>query len=204
MFFGNPLPFFQTLHWDQHLRHSQGFFTTGLVTSDNGYPSLSCKAYNGRVWLVFMVTCLHSAVLTTNNPEMRLAYSTCKALSVYFDRLERCPRYLNDAQARSQYDSMMQFVSGYHKLATLSLSLGQSRWKLIPKLHCCVHLAENALRDKYNPKYYHCFKDEDFMGLLKKLGCMVAKPLMEFRVLLRWQLRLASWSPGTGVWGLWI
>ena len=35
------------------LRHSQNFFSTGLISHDNGYPTLSCKAWNGRVLLFF-------------------------------------------------------------------------------------------------------------------------------------------------------
>ena len=77
------------------LRHSQNFFTTGLVSHDNGYPSLTCKAYNGRVFLVFLTTC-PDALLNQigDDQEVTLAFSTSKATCVSFDRIERYGRYL--------------------------------------------------------------------------------------------------------------
>lgn len=181
------------------LRHSQNFFTTGLVSHDNGYPYLTCKAYNGRVFLVFLTTCLDALLQQIgDNQEVTLAFSTSKAMCVSFDRIERYGRYLTNSEARDLHDALMGTVYGYQKLALLSIRQGISRWKFIPKLHCVVHLAEDALAFRYNIKYHHCFKDEDNIGLLKKLAVMVAKPLMEWRILLRWQLRLVSWIPGTG------
>ena len=183
------------------LRHSQNFFTTGLVSHDNGYPYLTCKAYNGQVFLVFLTTCLDTLVNQIgDDQEINLALSTSKAMCVSFDRIERYGRYLTNSEARDLHDALIGTVSGYQKLALLCIRKGISRWKFIPKLHCVVHLAEDALAYKYNCKYYHCFKDEDNIGLLKKLAVMVAKPLMEWRILLRWQLRLVSWIPGTGEW----
>ena len=61
----------------------------------------------------------------------------------------------------------------YQKLALLSHRQGISRWKLLPKVHCVVHLAEDALASlafKYNCKYHHCFKDEDKHRPSKKVG----------------------------------
>ena len=77
------------------LRHSQNFFTTGLVSHDNGYPSLTCKAYNGRVFLVFLTTCLGAFLNQIgDDQEVTLAFSTSKPICVRFDRIERYGRYL--------------------------------------------------------------------------------------------------------------
>ena len=49
---------------------------------------------------------------------------------------------------------------------------------------------------RYNYKYVHTYKDEDNVGVMKKLAEKVAKgDLMEYRVLTRFLLRLASWQP---------
>ena len=66
---------------------------------------------------------------------------------------------------------------GDQKLALLAIRQGISRWKIIPKLHCVVHLAEDALAFKYNFKYHHCFKDEDNIGLLKSWQWWWPSPL---------------------------
>ena len=169
------------------------------MSRDSGYPALSAKAYNGRVFLVFLTVCVETLITRTGgDEELSLALSTCKAFSVIFDRMERAGRYLTDLQARELHDAFMHTVCGYQKLALLCLRKGISRFKIVPKIHCMVHLAEDAKNYKYNCRYFHCFKDEDNIGLLKKLAVKVAKPLMEWRILLRWQLRLASWVPGQG------
>ena len=172
---------------------------TGLVTHDNGYPSLSCKAYNGRVFLLFLLVCLESLCTSVRDRELDLAISTCKALAVFFDRVERAGRYLSEEEARGQCESCWGFIKGYYKLADLNVQRNVSRFKLLPKLHIMCHLAEDIWMYRYNIKYHHTYKDEDNVGLLKKLAVAVAKPIMEYRILLRWQLRLVCWQPGTGV-----
>ena len=47
----------------------------------------------------------------------------------------------------------------------------------------------------YNARYVHCFLDEDHIGLTKRLAQKVHRGgLMELRILLRWLLRLGSWT----------
>lgn len=44
--------------------------------------------------------------------------------------------------------------------------------------------------------FFHCFRDEDFVGLCKRLAVRVHKgPLFEYRIMARWLLRLSSWDP---------
>lgn len=130
--------------------------------------------------------------------EVHLAHSVCKALSVFFDRMERTGRYLSHAEAREQSDLLMSFIRGYEKLAVLNVTQKTTRFKMLPKLHMLAHMAEDLVSYRYNIKFHHCYKDEDLVGLLKRLAIAVAKPIMEYRILLRWQLRLASWYPGVG------
>ena len=91
------------------------------------------------------------------------------------------------------------FIRGYDKLARLCVQKNVSRFKLIPKMHICRHFAEDIVRFKYNIRYHHCYKDEDCVGIMKKLACKVhAGSLMEYRIICRWLLRVSCWVPGTG------
>ncbi len=118
---------------------------------------------------------------------------------MFFDRLERAGRFLSENQANELARSCLAFINGYDKLARLNVQRGISRFKLLPKMHLMRHFAEDIVLYRYNIKYHHCFKDEDLVGLIKRLGCRVhAGTLMEYRILGRWMLRLASWEPGTG------
>lgn len=168
---------------------------------DDGFPALTCKAYNGRLFLVYLTTCLSSLSQSTNDVEVRLALAACRGLCVFFDRIERAGRYLTREQSLEIYSATRMFVLSYDRLARLCVSRGAQRFKLIPKIHTVVHLAENMLYHRYNCKYHHCFKDEDMVGVMKQLAAAVHKgPLMEFRILSRFGLRLSAWNPGTGMW----
>ena len=47
-----------------------------------------------------------------------------------------------------------------------------------------------------NVRYVHTFKDEDNVGVVKKLAEKVTKgELMEYRILCRFLLRLGTWTP---------
>ena len=118
---------------------------------------------------------------------------------VFFDRMERAGRYLWDQQANEFAASCATFIRGYDKLARLCVQNHVSRFKLIPKMHICRHLAEDIVRFEDNIKHHHCYKDEDCVGIMKTLTCRVhVGSLMEYRIICRWLLRASCWVPGTG------
>ena len=53
-------------------------------------------------------------------------------------------------------------------------------------------------RELYNCRAYHCFIDEDHIGTIKGLCKRVHRGLLEHRVLLRWTLRLRTFTQGAG------
>ena len=183
------------------LRHSQGFFGVGLLHHDDGFPSLTCKAFNGRLFLVFLTACLKTLSDNLGNPdlEIRLALAACNAMCVFFDRMERSKRYLTPQEGDELYGAAVTFTQAVEKLATLNVRRKVQRFKLIPKHHVVLHLGEDQKRFLYNARFHHCYRDEDMVGLMKRLAVAVHKgPLMEMRILTRWLLRLSSWTPGTG------
>ena len=110
--------------------------------------------------------------------------------------LERAGRYLDLNQRAGLYMVGRKFVATVERLALIALLQGHQRWKLQPKLHCFVHVNEEHAWWGFNQRFNHCYVDEDHIGLTKKLAqCVHRGPLMDFRILCRWLLRLGSWSP---------
>jgi hypothetical protein len=91
----------------------------------------------------------------------------------------------------------MKVVRTIERLAIIGLCKGINRWRLQPKLHCLVHISEDHRIFLVNARTYHCFIDEDFVGLVKRLALKCHRgDLLELRILLRWLLRIGSWIPG--------
>ena len=186
-----------SLRKETTLRHSQGYINQGLLNTADGYPTLTCKAYNGRLMLIFLDRCIHTlADQVSDNPEITNCCIATRALSAWFDLLERSPRFLNDTQRVELHALGMKFVKALERLAIIALLADKSRWRLQPKIHSFIHVNEDHLWFAYNARFVHCFLDEDHIGLTKRLALKVHRgDLMELRIVCRWLLRLGSWMP---------
>ena len=107
------------------ITHSQGYITQGMLhhkKRGTEYPLLTLKAYNGRVFLPFICLCLRLLWQQTTDLEVGLAYYCCERLSAWMDGLERCPRYLSEAQADMLAGHALRFCEIYLKLVRLGLA----------------------------------------------------------------------------------
>ena len=186
---------------DHCLRHSQGYLTAGMLHAE-GNPCLTIKAWNGRLMIIFLDRCLRGYLQSVRESgstpcvEAVTASVAARAICAWFDAVERAGRYLTQSEATSIYSYGMSFLQSYSRLGIQSVLSGSRRWKYIPKLHVFLHLCEDMLHTKLNCRHTHCFRDEDHVGLIKKLAAKVHKgPLIEFRILTRYLLRLGSWLP---------
>ena len=178
------------------MRHSQGFIAVGMLHITDGFPQLTCKAHNGHVLLCFLDICVQVLFQQSSEDETHLASLAARSLVCWFDRLARYGRYLTEFEGRDIAKHGFTFLRLYQKLGYLSVVQKCGRWKLIPKHHPFRHICEDMATKRYNYKYVHTYKDEDNVGVMKKLAEKVAKgDLMEYRVLTRFLLRLASWQP---------
>lgn len=180
-------------------RHSQGFISTGMIHVADGFPTLTVKAWNGQVLLYFLDVCMGALLEEHQNPvveEIQLARLATRSLVVWFDRLSRYPRYLSEWQAKDLSSHGFYFLRVFQKLSYISVIQHINRWKILPKFHPFRHINEDVAKFRMNYRYCHTFKDEDNVGVCKALAQKVAKgPLLEYRVLTRFLLRLASWQP---------
>lgn len=170
---------------------------SGILNTADGYPTLCCKAFNGRLLLIFLDRCCHAlAERVRDDPELSNCCVAVRSLTMWFDIMERSGRYLDANQRFHLHSVGIKFVRVLERLAVLALLDGQARWRLQPKLHTFIHICEDSLWYGYNPRFYHCYIDEDHIGLTKRLALKVHRGnLMELRMLCRWLLRLGSWLP---------
>ena len=163
----------------------------------DGYPHLTVKAWNGQVLLVFLDRCLTALVAAgAQDQEIQLAHLATRAMTCWFDRLARFPRLLSQAQGNEISNFGFRFLRLYRQLAILSVLRSVARWRLLPKVHPFRHMNEDMRHRLYNYRYCHTFKDEDNVGVCKKLAERVAKgDLMEYRIMTRFLLRVGSWVP---------
>ena len=166
------------------------------------FPCLTIKAWNGRLLLIFVDRCLETQIKNEKGQSQRVdvellnAAIATRALCRWFDLIERSPRFLKQHVADEIFKAGMLFLATYNRLALHSVIQKGFRWKFLAKLHPFAHLCEDMRDNLFNCRFFHCFRDEDFMGLAKRLALRVHKgPLFEYRILTRWLLRLASWDP---------
>ena len=63
-------------------------------------------------------------------------------------------------------------------------------FKFRPKHHCLVHLALDIIKNQVNPRVYHVFNDESFLGKLKLVARKCHGASMTKRVLQRYVISL--------------
>ena len=127
---------FKTWASGNRAQHSQGPFN-GLFTRDP-FPLLPLKAFNGRIFVMFLERCLGVLKQRDGGLEVRIAHAACTAICCWFDRCERAPRFLSDEQASGIAESGTAFLKCLEILARIGVSEGKLRWKLLPKAHAAL------------------------------------------------------------------
>ena len=84
--------------------------------------------------------------------------------------LDNADIYLTTSQAERACWLGNHFLLFYQKLAGHAYDKNESRYKLRPKFHYFAELLRHMKRTKQNPRRYHLFTAEDFMGRVKHIG----------------------------------
>jgi hypothetical protein len=80
--------------------------------------------------------------------------------------------YLSESEYRKALQKANQFLNSYDWLNKWALEQGRLSFHIVVKHHTFIHLVENA---KYlNPRFHWCFKSEDFVGKMSRIGGSVA------------------------------
>ena len=86
--------------------------------------------------------------------------------------LDSCDMYLSEAEYAQCLVLAESFLDNYDNLNKWALEKGRVLFHITIKFHTFWHLIQNA---KYlNPRYHWCFKSEDFVGKVAKVGHSVS------------------------------
>lgn len=70
------------------------------------------------------------------------------------------------------------------------------RWLILPKMHLFHHIGLDIGKERVNPRAYHCFSGEDYMGYLKQVAQSTPKlEKFEERMLKRALLKVVTSTP---------
>ena len=72
--------------------------------------------------------------MVPNNVELQLAATAATCLAVWFDRTERCGRYLTAEEASTICTAGLRFIGYYEALAVHALRIQVVRFKVIPSV----------------------------------------------------------------------
>lgn len=81
--------------------------------------------------------------------------------------IEKADRFLTHEEASVIFDDGHAFLRLYLQLADISLRRGLQEWFIKPKIHALWEILQKARDCRSNPRYWHCFVDEDAMSWVK-------------------------------------
>ena len=154
---------------DNGLECSCKKFTSNALhrTSWQEYPIFTCKAAQSP-YLVGWLAELSIKFAATCQGEFR-AEADCVAAclwgkSEYYGILRNGSRFFSAEEADRLFECGHVLLHTYAELRRKSIAAATCMWSIVPKFHQFQHILLDALTDLQNPRFSHCFSDEDFVG----------------------------------------
>lgn len=151
---------------------SQPAFQQKFLYQRNGDVMLICKAYNGRVVLQWLSERLATAAQEDGADQVddRIKPTAVCALHLarWILKIEKAGRYLTEEEAESIFAEGFEFLRMYKRLAAVSIRKGLQEFFIRPKIHAMWHLLKSCRHQRTNPRFWHCFCDEDAMAWAKR------------------------------------
>ena len=129
------------------------------------HPMFKCKAAQSpRIigWLADITMSYKDRCPEASKEFAGLVASCVWGLAQYFHVLREGNRFFTDSEVTDLETATTTFLYSYSELARLSPD--QHMWHHIPKLHQMHHILLDSRLDHNNPRFYHCFSDEDLVG----------------------------------------
>ena len=137
---------------------------TQKVWGNGKYPQLSQVAAKASS-LRCMVYWLHSVCRTLTATAHDNLRACMVAAWVDFDsQCRQYGRWLTDAQSEAIALAVERALVCYNALARSALTQRKFIYKTVPKFHAIEHIAFDW---SINPRFTHCYQDEDMVGRLK-------------------------------------
>jgi len=133
-------------------------------------PYYRCKASKTPVliaWLLDLCQALYRKI-PEGDAELRRVCMTCIGflwgLAKYFQMLRSCGRFFTLDESLTTFDAGMTFLFMYSDMTRMRYH-SDNVFQQVPKYHQFHHLLLDLREDRMNPSYFHCFGDEDMVGL---------------------------------------
>jgi hypothetical protein len=194
---------FYNSHEDKALTRMTPLVWTQILGREPGHPFLKAKAAQARHSAAFCVQLarLHKFGNAAREkfafkPNSRLGGSTDQHNDDVVLVFEGFADFCNicSAEEFSEQDcerAMFQFLQGLERLNRLwrrGLPNGKLAarmpWNVRPKSHLCDHLVSGMIQMYGSPSAFWCYRDEDFIGVIKRIARNTKLPIsLERRVM---------------------
>lgn len=139
--------------------------------NSNDVIHFKCKASKSPIlvsWLAEITMEVMNKCPDPMKKEAELASTCAWAMAQYFHTLRTAGRWFDDRELEQINDAGHTFLHIYSELARQATSPGE--WHIVPKFHQFHHLILDSMEDRNNPRFFHCFGDEDMVGQMLTLA----------------------------------
>ena len=167
------------------------FTVRKLLLHKREYAEFQVKAWNSRLitnWLAFETNQIdvgsldHTGVLTTS-----LQWQANESIHL----CEASGRLFTQDEADAYHDLVSGAVLMYRELAYRHWQMQVLWHPMRPKLHIWLECARLCRRDRFNPRFFHCFADESHLRLLLSAARASSRTTMGLATSRRYLLRLS-------------
>ena len=165
----------------------------------NDHISLKSKAAAMKRVVRFLLDVVLE--LPQDSLEAKLVVGVTWGIAEYYRIIMTSGRYLPDEVIDALDTALTTAFLSYNALAAQEHAAGGFHaWHVVSKFHMNLHLVRDFVRNtRVNPRFTYCYKDEDFMRVVKSLAIHSHPATLPQRVLERWLLCICvtGWRPLT-------
>ena len=87
--------------------------------------------------------------------------------------MEKHGRFLSQEQATAMQEDGFTFLAAYAACHKWAQEHSLVHFTMKPKYHAFIHMVYDLEQNLENPKHFHCFQDEGYMGVIARIskGC---------------------------------
>lgn len=165
-----------------------------IFTKEPGYPYLKAKAAQTRHLVGFCLTLAHlHRTGHATRPAFRFrrhhrleadSARHCDLVVALFEGLNRFVGSCGTtpfvaADCRAGMYQYLQCMEELHRMWRRDVPLANQKplpWHLRPKAHVCQHMVEEKIDMFGSPSEFWCYRDEDFVGVIKSIAAKTKHP----------------------------
>lgn len=141
--------------------------------SDRGAPYYKSKAAQSPVfiaWLASITADFAAACSLRDRPTAQKVSLMFWAKAEFYHVMKTSDRFFNPEQLDKFLNAGTTFLYMWSDLRRDALASNEVAWSMVPKFHQLHHILIDAKTDSNNPRFFHCFGDEDCVGQVLTLA----------------------------------